>query len=180
MTVTTTPVAELTPSAEFQRAAAAAPHVRASRPFAAPGGIRALTAAFIPAGTPVEPQPVQTIEALLVTAEGSTQQRLRTKAARVREQIIELSTLVEAEVEAREVEAHVQKLRDELSAAETQLRTLRHPASSSPKSSTSTTTRDVSRAVRAWAQANNIEVNAHGKVPNDLIKQWQDATGGIL
>ena len=162
---------------QSQRAAAvAAATGRQARPFAAPGGIRALTPGAIPAGTPVEPQPARdAIEAVLVAAEGSTQQRLRTKAARVREQITELSGLVKAEAEAREVEARVQKLRDELSAAETQLRTLRHPASSS-----STSTREVSQAVRAWARTNNIEVNASGRVANDLVQQWQDATGGIL
>ena len=174
MTVTTTA------PADSQRAAAvAAATGRQARPFAAPGGIRALTAASIPAAAaPVEPQLTQdAIEAVLAAAEGSTQQRLRTKAARVREQIIELSNLVKAEAEAREVEARVQKLRDELAAAETQLRTLRQPTTSSPKSAS---TRDVSRAVRAWAGANEIEVNAHGRVPNDLVQRWQDATGGIL
>lgn len=181
MTVTTTS------PAESQRAAAvAAATGRQARPFAAPGGIRALTAVDTRSSDrPAEPRSEvhPSIEAVLNAAEGSSQQRIRTKAARLRQAVVELNDLIKAEKEAKAVEARVQQLRDELAAAETQLRTLRHPATNSPKSpaaSTSTTTRDVSRAVRAWAEANKIEVNAYGKVPNELVQQWQDATGGIL
>jgi hypothetical protein len=179
MTVTTT-----APTESQRAAAVAAATGRQARPFAAPGGIRALTAVDTRSSDrSAEPRSEVhlSIEAVLNAAEGSSQQRIRTKAARLRQAVIELNDLIKAEKEAKAVEARVQQLRDELAAAETQLRTLRHPATNSPKSpATSTTTRDVSRAVRAWAEANKIEVNAYGKVPNDLVQQWQDATGGIL
>jgi hypothetical protein len=171
MTVTTKPVAELGPVAETRRAVGAAPQVRQARPFAAPG-VRSLTAANVrpsaaqtaptaaaaaaPDREPEHVCPTEPIEAVLAAAEGSAQQKLRTKAARVREQITELSNLVKLEAEARQAEARVQKLRDELAAAETQLRTLRHPATTGSPASTSTTTREVSQAVRAWAKTTTI------------------------
>jgi hypothetical protein len=161
---------------------------RPGRPVA--GGIRLLTTA-----EPTAPQPetdsrpeddrpdANSIEAMLAAADASSQQKLRTKAARLREQIIELAGLVEIEAEARKVEAQVKQLRDELQAAETALRALRHPATSTPKPATTpatvTSTREITRAVRAWANTNGIEVNAHGRVPNDLVQRWQAATGGI-
>jgi hypothetical protein len=189
-------VIAMTVTTDNQRVAAvAAAQGRQARPFAAPG-VRSLTvgnvrpsagqpastpaAAAAPVGTPEHVCPAEPIEAVLAAAEGSVQQKLRTKAARVREQITELSNLVKVEAEARQVEARVQKLRDELAAAETELRTLRHPATTSSSAPASTTTREVAQAVRAWAKTNNIEVSAHGRVPSDLVQRWQDATGGIL
>ncbi|SNY72773.1 Lsr2 family DNA-binding protein [Paractinoplanes atraurantiacus] len=163
------------------------------------GGVRVLAPAAVSAPRPAPSQPEKvtqpengpaagqpestSIEAVLAAAEASLQQKLRTKAARVREQIIELDGLVKAEAEARQVEARVLKLRDELSAAEAQLKTLRHSTprgTAGSSTASSTTSRDVARAVRAWAKTNNIEVSAYGRVPNDLVQQWQDATGGIL
>jgi hypothetical protein len=147
------------------------------RPIVGAGGVRTLTPVGTRPGQAVQPnaQGAKSIEALLQAAEASSQQRIRTKAARLREAVIELSGLIELETEAKAIEARMQKLRDELAAAETALRTLRHPSTTPATSSTSST--EVSQAVRAWAKANNIEVSPHGKVPASMVQRWRDATG---
>lgn len=149
------------------------------RPIVAAGGVRTLTPAVVrpPAqAVQLEKPGAKSIEALLQAAEASSQQRIRTKAARLREAVIELSSLIEKETEAKTIEARVQKLRDELAAAETKLKMLRHPATTPATS----TTAEIAQAVRAWAKTNGIEVNALGRVPGDLVKRWQSETGGTV
>ncbi|MGY4900070.1 Lsr2 family DNA-binding protein [Micromonospora aurantiaca (nom. illeg.)] len=172
---------------ERRRDLVAAANGPGSRPLV--GGVRVLTpqptaAARPPVQTaPASPVPVDqvdVVEQLLAAGDASARQRTRTLAARVRQLLTELQGRLDSEAAEQEVEARIEQLRTELAAAESRLRTVRRggPELTSTTSTSSTPqTRATNRAAREWAIAQGIEVKPRGKVSNEVMAQWQAATG---
>lgn len=173
---------------ERRRDLVAAASGPASRPLV--GGVRVLTpqptvtaTPSVQAAAPVPVAQVDAVEQLLTAGDASARQRTRTLAARVRQMLTELQGRLDGEAAEREVETRIEELRTELAAAESRLRTVRRgPESTATNSSTTSTsstpeTRAANRAAREWAIAQGIEVKPRGKVSNEVLAQWQTATG---
>jgi hypothetical protein len=169
---------------ERRRDLVAAANGPGSRPLV--GGVRVLTPQPTAAAKPTAPaspvpvDQVDVVEQLLAAGDASARQRTRTLAARVRQLLTELQGRLDSEAGEQEVEDRIEQLRAELAAAESRLRTVRRggPELTSTTSTSSTPqTRATNRAAREWAIAQGIEVKPRGKVSNEVVAQWQAATG---
>lgn len=123
-----------------------------------------------PSPSPVwEREPVDTVADLLDTAEHSGVAKLAKAAEKIRAQIKELQDQVGAHARQTELRRHVDQLAAELAQAQAELKQLGGTAAK--------TAGDVdNKAVRAWAKANGVTCNPHGKVPATVVDKWKAAT----
>jgi hypothetical protein len=130
-----------------------------------------------PHGATVPPRPLQppeprpAVRDLIFTAKASTKPRIRALADRVSMMLDQLQALVTAEAEAvrdrerqaqekAQAAADVQRLREQLKAAEAKLR----PAAKADYDSAE---------VRRWAAANKVECPKVGRVPAVVVAAWR-------
>lgn len=124
---------------------------------------------IVEATTP-EPQTPSSIENLLQRAEAIP--RLRTRAARIRALLEDLSADVDDAVakagEISRAEKRVAQLRAQLEDASLALRDLTRPKAAGPPSTGEPSHADI----RAWAAQHNIQCPATGRVPNTVRQQY--------
>ncbi|MFE1452678.1 Lsr2 family DNA-binding protein [Streptomyces olivaceoviridis] len=126
------------------------------------------------------------VEQLLAWAEAHPTAGIRNKAARVREDLAELTTRRAADDAQREAEARVAKLTAELEQAKEKLRAVKagtHPAPA-PATTAPTPirpglgsgrTREELAAIRTWARANGHQVADAGMIRKSVIEAYDAA-----
>jgi hypothetical protein len=126
----------------------------------------------------VESVPANEIEQLLARAANSDRARTRALGDRLRQTLVELRSHLDIESKQAQAQARVVELRDQLAAAEAQLRQIRIGTNSTTSAGAGSEDAPInSREVRAWAQANDVDCNTHGRVPADVVAAWRAATG---